>query len=194
MLDWLYTDFWTIQDANRYFYINNAFPGQLCFFVIGAYIYMQRERLFKINYFVLIGAFMIVILFLSKCMHKLTSPTFVTGIGTAALFILALKAPNWGSLFLKWIANISYSFYLLHYRICCLQIGMLSMPCAIVDTNAAHERNAAREYWRCLTRHLNTSCAPTVPWIYLVTVQRPVVKGEQKIMRQYFLQTKYLNN
>ncbi len=114
MLDWLYLSSGIIQDHNRYFFINNAFPAQLCFFVMGAYLFLQREQLTRIYYAVLVAVYLLIILFLSRFMHTLTSPSFVTGVGITALFIIALKAPSWNSYFLKWIANISYSFYLLH--------------------------------------------------------------------------------
>lgn len=116
MLDGIYMAH-AITDDNRYFYVHNAFPAQLCFFVIGAYIHIQKAQLIKIHSVIYLTVFMSLLYFLAHYSHHLTNPTFMSGIGIAALFILALKAPGWHFWPLKWIANISYSFYLLHLMV-----------------------------------------------------------------------------
>lgn len=128
MLDWLYFDSAITADTWRNFYINNAFPGQLCFFVIGAYLYRRQDQLKKLNHWVLLSVFIGVMSGLPGVMHKLTNPTFISGIGLAALFVLALKMPAWHSLFLKWLANISYSVYLLHFCVLDVTKNILHWP------------------------------------------------------------------
>lgn len=113
LLDGLYMNH-AITNDNRYFYVNNAFPSQLCFFVIGAYIFRQQVKLIKIHYLVLIPTFILILYILAHHTHQLPNPFFLSGIAIATLLITALKAPSWHFWPLKWIANISYSFYLLH--------------------------------------------------------------------------------
>lgn len=113
LLDWVYMDN-AIRDDNRYFYVNNAFPAQLCFFVMGAYIHTHKARLVKMPYVVYIAIYASLLYFLAHYSHLLPNPTFLSGVGIAAIFILVLKLPETRIGLLKWIANISYSFYLLH--------------------------------------------------------------------------------
>ncbi len=115
-LDWIFTDpTRTLSEGERYLFLNNAFPAQLCFFIIGAYIYFQRDFLVKQNPFILTSVSLFILSSWSELSTMTTNPNFISGIGLGALMVVALQAPVWRCLILKWIANISYSIYLLHF-------------------------------------------------------------------------------
>jgi len=114
-LDWIYNS--SLSDGYRYLFLNNAFPAQLSFFVLGAYIYFKRDFLTQQNPFML-GLMSVVILSSwSDMVHLLTNPNLMSGIGLGALMVLGLQAPTFYAPILKWIADISYSVYLIHFPI-----------------------------------------------------------------------------
>ena len=101
--------------GQRYMFLSNAFPAQLCFFVMGAYVYIRRDILLKCPLSVY---FSLAILFLSpKFLNLTVSPDFHAGIGQSALLLIALKAPIYQSKILGWLSTISYSVYLLHFSV-----------------------------------------------------------------------------
>lgn len=113
-LDWL---FQSPNDEQRYLFLNNAFPAQLSFFVIGAYIYFKQDFLTKQNPFLIMLIGVVILSSWAEAVHLLTNPNFISGIGLAAIMIIALQAPTLYVPFLKWIADISYSIYLLHFSL-----------------------------------------------------------------------------
>ncbi len=100
--------------AARWLLITNAFPAQLCFFVLGAYVYYQREWLLKLNTLMLTSVLVILLVTWPLLLHKMTNPGFLSGVALAALLVIALQTATWHCRMLKWIADISYSLYLLH--------------------------------------------------------------------------------
>ncbi len=105
-----------IQDnpSYRLLFLNNSFIGFFCFFVMGGLIHVMRDKI-KINNLVLIAMFT-VFACLYPAWYTLTPyPIFLTGIGVAALVILALNTPNLELPLLKWVSDISYSIYLIHF-------------------------------------------------------------------------------
>jgi len=115
-LDWIFTNpMHALSDGERYLFLNNAFPAQLCFFVIGAYIYFQRDFLVKQNHFLLATVSLFILSSWSELSAMTTNPNFISGIGLGALMVIALQAPIWKCLVLKHVADISYSIYLLHF-------------------------------------------------------------------------------
>lgn len=113
-LDWI---FQSPDDWKRYLFLNNAFPAQLSFFVIGAYIYFKQDFLTKQNPFLIMLIGVVILSSWTETVHLLTNPNFVSGIGLATIMIIALQAPTLYVPFLKWIADISYSIYLLHFSL-----------------------------------------------------------------------------
>ena len=101
----------------RFLFLQNAFPAQLCFFVMGAYIRHQRERLIQLNPLLLVLLFCILTLLWPEWVHLFVNPGFFSGMGIAALLVLALQSPVLQSGFIKWIADISYSIYLIHFPV-----------------------------------------------------------------------------
>jgi peptidoglycan/LPS O-acetylase OafA/YrhL len=49
--------------------------------------------------------------------HLVTNPNLISGIGLGALMVLGLQAPTFYAPVLKWIADISYSIYLIHFSV-----------------------------------------------------------------------------
>ncbi|MEY3220207.1 MAG: hypothetical protein RIT27_1564 [Pseudomonadota bacterium] len=113
-LDWI---FQSPNDEQRYLFLNNAFPAQVVFFVMGAYIYFKQDWLMKQNPFLLALMGVIILSSWFEAVHLLTNPNFISGIGLSAIVIMALQAPTLYVPFLKWIADISYSIYLLHFSL-----------------------------------------------------------------------------
>jgi peptidoglycan/LPS O-acetylase OafA/YrhL len=101
------------EASQRYFFLNNAFPAQLCFFVMGSYVYIRREILLKCHVSVY---FCLIVLFLAPQLFKFTtSPDFHSGLGQVGMLLIALKIPIWKSKVIGWLSTISYSLYLLHF-------------------------------------------------------------------------------
>ena len=106
----------------RVFFLNNAFPSILIFFLLGAVVSEYRETLLKIPSAILLIAFLSLSVALSY-LDQLdiavlsSSPNFLAGIGLAALLLLSMKCLNFKLAFIKHIADISYSFYLVHFTV-----------------------------------------------------------------------------
>lgn len=119
-LDFIYLK--TFQDmganipAMKFLVMNNSFFGQLCFFFIGAFIYQNRERLIRVNTLVLVFVFSWVF-YWPVIIGHFTNPNFISGIGIGALFIIALQTKVLESRILKFIADMSYSIYLVHFPV-----------------------------------------------------------------------------
>ena len=105
-----------MQDNPRYrlLFLNNSFVGYFCFFVMGGLIHIMHDKI-KINNFVLIAMFSVFCLLYPAWYMLIPYPIFLTGIGVASLVILALNNPTKKLQFLKWVADISYSIYLIHF-------------------------------------------------------------------------------
>ncbi len=105
------------DDWKRHLFLNNAFPAQLSFFVLGAYIYFKREELIKLNSLMLGLVAVTILSGWSEMVHLLTNPNFMSGIGLGALMVLGLQVSTFQAPILKWIADISYSIYLIHFSV-----------------------------------------------------------------------------
>lgn len=105
------------DDWKRYLFLNNAFPAQFAFFVLGAYIYFEQEKLIKLNSLMLGLVAVIILASWAETVHFLTNPNPVSGLGFAALMILGLQVATFQAPVLKWIADISYSIYLIHFSV-----------------------------------------------------------------------------
>ena len=121
VFDFLYADQFKEIDLSlthsRTLFLINAFPAQLCYFVFGACIYYKQEQLMKLNPYFLSAVFIIFVLFFPYGKSPEFNPSFITGIGLAALFLLALVLPTLNFKPLKIMADISYSFYLIHLTV-----------------------------------------------------------------------------
>ena len=118
-LDWIYSAQLAELDESieqrRSLLLNNAFIAQCCFFFIGVYIYYKQERLKAVNKLILLSIFIAGTLLYPFWARQEFNPSFVTGIGLGALFVLALTLPTLSSRVVKLIADVSYSFYLTHF-------------------------------------------------------------------------------
>jgi peptidoglycan/LPS O-acetylase OafA/YrhL len=105
------------DDWKRHLFLNNAFPAQFSFFVLGAYIYFKQDVLTKQNALMLGLVAVIILSSWFEMVHLLTNPNLISGIGLGALVVLGLQAPTFYAPVLKWIADISYSIYLIHFSV-----------------------------------------------------------------------------
>ncbi len=97
--------------------INNAFPAQMCFFILGGCIYFHRDLFFKINETIINAILIGFVLLIGTYQDKLPSPIFLTGIGLGALLIKYLRSPATKDRLLPYIGKISYSIYLIHFPV-----------------------------------------------------------------------------
>lgn len=97
-----------------FFFIANAFPAQLVFFALGALVHL-RPGLIRIHPLLLVAAVVFTLLYPQfGDWRNAVSPNGLTGIGICALMLLALGAPPTRSRLIRWLSDVSYSFYLLH--------------------------------------------------------------------------------
>jgi peptidoglycan/LPS O-acetylase OafA/YrhL len=101
--------------ALQYLIISNHFFGQLCFFIMGAVIYMQRQGLAKLNPTVLIYVGLIVLMV--RPYYFVLNPIFITGLGLGCLMTGLLNIQPSNSRFIDHLSDISYSVYLSHFPI-----------------------------------------------------------------------------
>ncbi len=99
----------------RYFFLDNSFLGQLCFFVYGGYIYFQQDMLRALNPLVLFA--WCVVIFLALPFYIGFNPIFITGLGIACLFVACLNCPPVSSRVVHFISETSFSIYLSHITV-----------------------------------------------------------------------------
>lgn len=97
--------------------INNAFPAQMFFFILGGCIYFYRDFFFRINETLINATIVAFILLIGVYQGRLPSPIFLTGLGLGALLIKVLRAPPTKDKILPRIGKISYSVYLIHFPV-----------------------------------------------------------------------------
>lgn len=107
-----------ITDTNpgySYLFLGNHFFAQICFFVFGAWIYFQRNKLTQWNPLsaLVIGIF----IFVLKPYYMIFNPIFLTGIGIGFLMLAAINSPAIKNKFVFLISETSYSIYLCHFPV-----------------------------------------------------------------------------
>jgi exopolysaccharide production protein ExoZ len=95
--------------------VNNAFPAQIVFFIMGSCLYYYRDKLLRLNSTLLNAMSVSFVLLAGIFVNRLPAPIFLTGIGLAAFFLLVLRAPASGDWLLIRIGKVSYSIYLIHF-------------------------------------------------------------------------------
>lgn len=104
-----------VNDFMRFAFIVNAFPAQLAFFAIGGLLWRFEAALAGLPAWLLCA---VAVVFAGWPTHwnRLVSlnPSFLSGIGLAGLFLLALRRPRLRFGFPHWLGRVSYSVYLLH--------------------------------------------------------------------------------
>lgn len=116
-LDMLYSSQIVGNLPYRFLFINNNFVGYYCFFVMGGVVFVMRDRIGGINNMKLMAIFTVLVSFYPTWYPLVFYPFFLTGIGISALLIIALNSPTLESRVSKWIADISFSIYLIHFII-----------------------------------------------------------------------------
>ena len=108
--------------VQRWIIINNAFPSQVVFFLIGSLLYYMRDYLFSLSGVLLnyIVFFLVLLVGASGgglSLFGLPVPIFLTGIGLAAFFINIIKSPPSEDWMLRRVGKVSYSIYLIHFPV-----------------------------------------------------------------------------
>lgn len=97
--------------------INNAFPAQLVYFMLGACCFHYREPLSRTPAVLLTLGMVGGLLMWKTYFYRIPSPNAFTGLGVLALLIAVLRAPASGDGLLARIGTVSYSIYLIHFPV-----------------------------------------------------------------------------
>jgi len=97
----------------RMFYIQNAFPGVLGYFLLGAMIYRLRGWL-TLPWWLLVAVAGLTLVYYPPWYEAGLIQLIPTGLGMTALLLLLLRLPPLPSRLVNWLSDISYSLYLTH--------------------------------------------------------------------------------
>lgn len=104
-----------------YFFVHNNAIAQMPFFLFGAWIAVKQP---KYDSAALLALFISTVVLFKSWEPVFPSPIFLTGIGVAALFLM-LKNTNYENpKSVRFMSDISYSFYLVHYPIIVLTASL----------------------------------------------------------------------
>ncbi len=101
----------------RTLFLSNAFPAVFCFFILGALVQHTQNVVTTVPKTVLLMAFGLLAVLLPYGLPPAFQPSFLYAVGLTALLVLALSTQNISNKLIKWLANISYSFYLIHFTV-----------------------------------------------------------------------------
>lgn len=104
-----------------YFFIQNNAVAQMPFFLFGAWIAVKNP---KYDNPALLALFISTVVLFKSWEPVLTSPIFITGFGISALFLMLKNVDYENHKFVKFISDISYSFYLIHYPVIVLSASV----------------------------------------------------------------------
>lgn len=114
-LDFIYSEVQSNWQM-RYLFIINSFPVQFCFFVMGAFIYCNRQWLGeRVNIFT--AMLLAIFIFLMKPYYIDINPIFITGLGLSCLMVAAILAKPLQSKISFFISEVSFSIYLCHFPV-----------------------------------------------------------------------------
>ena len=105
-----------------YFFVHNNAISQMPFFLFGAWIAVKQPKYDKAA---LLALFISTVVLFKSWEPVFPSPIFLTGIGMAALFLILKNTEYENSKSVKFISDISYSFYLVHVPIIVLSISVV---------------------------------------------------------------------
>ena len=104
-----------VNPGHSYLFIGNHFFSQICFFVFGAWIYFQKNKLTKWNP---LSALAIgILIFLLKPYYMVFNPIFITGIGIGFFMLAAINSAAIKNKLIFLVSETSYSIYLCHFPI-----------------------------------------------------------------------------
>lgn len=104
-----------VSEFMRFAFIVNAFPAQLAFFLFGCGLWRWREELAAVPGWLLLAVGLLLVPFPTHWNGWLgLNPSFASGLGLAALFVLVLRQRRLRLGALAALGRISYSVYLVH--------------------------------------------------------------------------------
>lgn len=115
VFDGFYPGVTDVNPGFSYLFLANHFFSQICFFAFGAWIFFHRDRLRKVNPFLLM--MLAVLLFILRKYYFIYNPIFITGIGLGLLMLAGINSPALRSKGVFIISEVSYSIYLCHFPV-----------------------------------------------------------------------------
>lgn len=104
-----------VTDFLRFAFITNAFPAQFGFFSLGAGVWYFHFCVGRLSLWFLLGVIAATVPFATQWNGILgVNPSIVSGIGLAAVLIVAVRLPAFPLRPIYWLGEISYPLYLLH--------------------------------------------------------------------------------
>ncbi|RMA59786.1 peptidoglycan/LPS O-acetylase OafA/YrhL [Acidovorax sp. 100] len=103
------------MDSNvKHFFVDNNFFNQLPFFFFGALIAIKNPKFDKAG---LATMFLLTVVLSSSWKSHFPDPIFITGFGVASLFLMLKDMDCENPKIVRFISEVSYSFYLVHYPV-----------------------------------------------------------------------------
>lgn len=114
-LDFLFPGITDNNPGHSYLFLGNNFLSQACFFIFGAWIYFQHEKLKHWNPVtcIVLG----VPIFMLMPYYMDFNPIFITGIGVGFFVLAAINSQPIKNRLVFFISETSYSIYLCHFPI-----------------------------------------------------------------------------
>ncbi|MDD2608377.1 MAG: acyltransferase [Giesbergeria sp.] len=107
-----------VTDSNpgfSYLFLGNHFFSQICFFILGSWIYSHREKLKTWN--PITGFVLGSMIFMLMPYYMVFNPIFITGVGLTYFMIAAINSTSIKNRLVFFISETSYSIYLCHFPI-----------------------------------------------------------------------------
>lgn len=114
-LDFIFPGITDTNPGHSYLFLGNHFLSQVCFFIFGAWIYFQQDRLKHWNpttCFTL-GT----LIFMLMPYYMAFNPIFITGIGIGFFMLAAINSQPIKNRAVFFVSETSYSIYLCHFPI-----------------------------------------------------------------------------
>lgn len=114
-LDFLFPGITDNNSGHSYLFLGNNFLSQACFFIFGAWIYFQRDRLKDWN--PVTCTVLGILIFILMPYYMAFNPIFITGIGIGFFMLAAINSQPIKNRVVFFISETSYSIYLCHFPI-----------------------------------------------------------------------------
>lgn len=114
-LDFIFPGVTDINPGHSYLFLGNHFLSQVCFFIFGAWIYFEKDKLKHWNPVTCLA--LGTLIFMLMPYYMTFNPIFITGIGIGFFMLAAINSAPIKNKIVFFISETSYSIYLCHFPI-----------------------------------------------------------------------------